>query len=158
MDIPGDEPDLDAQIAQAQSEIASGAVVAAVDRLQALIESACVNLGADVKADPIVFITVALQLRFVQVLEKVSRSWARAIALSGCPSIWFSQIRSSKAFIRRVSARALFSHADWRLSFLVADCAVHLKPMHDRRRATTTPINAGPCEWTCTRVEATMPS
>ncbi len=38
MDIPGDEPDLDAQIAQAQSEIASGAVVAAVDRLQALIE------------------------------------------------------------------------------------------------------------------------
>jgi protein O-GlcNAc transferase len=38
MDIPGDEPDLDAQIAQAQSEIASGAVVTAVDRLQALIE------------------------------------------------------------------------------------------------------------------------
>lgn len=38
MDIPGDETDLDAEIALALSEIAGGAVVAAVDRLQTLIE------------------------------------------------------------------------------------------------------------------------
>lgn len=38
MDIPGDEPDLDVEIALAQSDIAAGAVVAAVDRLQSLIE------------------------------------------------------------------------------------------------------------------------
>ncbi|MDO8801674.1 hypothetical protein [Phenylobacterium sp.] len=38
MDIPGDEPDLDAEIARAQSDIAAGRVIAAVDRLQTLIE------------------------------------------------------------------------------------------------------------------------
>lgn len=38
MDIPGDEPDLDAEIARAQAEIAAGAIVEAVDRLQTLIE------------------------------------------------------------------------------------------------------------------------
>ena len=38
MDIPGDEPDLDAEIAQAQADIAAGRIVEAVDRLQTLIE------------------------------------------------------------------------------------------------------------------------
>ncbi|WP_340643644.1 hypothetical protein [Phenylobacterium sp.] len=38
MDIPGDEPDLDAEIALAQSDIAAGRTVAAVERLQTLIE------------------------------------------------------------------------------------------------------------------------
>lgn len=38
MDIPGDEPDLDTEIARAQADIAAGAVVEAVERLQALIE------------------------------------------------------------------------------------------------------------------------
>lgn len=38
MDIPGDEPDLDAEIAQARADIAAGAIIEAVDRLQTLIE------------------------------------------------------------------------------------------------------------------------
>nr|QQZ51520.1 hypothetical protein JKL49_11290 [Phenylobacterium glaciei] len=38
MDIPGDEPDLDAEIAQARADVAAGRIVEAVDRLQTLIE------------------------------------------------------------------------------------------------------------------------
>ncbi|MES2721598.1 MAG: hypothetical protein V4656_00455 [Pseudomonadota bacterium] len=38
MDIPGDEPDLDTEIARAQADIAAGRIVEAVDRLQTLIE------------------------------------------------------------------------------------------------------------------------
>ncbi|MDO8323423.1 MAG: hypothetical protein Q7T23_10835 [Phenylobacterium sp.] len=38
MDIPGDEPDLDTEIARAQADIATGAIVEAVERLQSLIE------------------------------------------------------------------------------------------------------------------------
>ena len=38
MDIPGDEPDLDTEIARAQADIAAGRIVEAVERLQGLIE------------------------------------------------------------------------------------------------------------------------
>ena len=38
MDIPGDEPDLDTEIDRAQADIAAGAIVEAVERLQSLIE------------------------------------------------------------------------------------------------------------------------
>lgn len=38
MAIPGDEPDLDAEIARAQADIAAGRILEAVDRLQTLIE------------------------------------------------------------------------------------------------------------------------